>query len=158
MMRTILTGAIAGAAGELALNVVSYGDMLLRARPASTMPAKVAGRLADVAGVELAKPGEREDKAESRREAAGALLGYGVAVGAAVASVVARRAGLRLPMPVAGLLIGGGAMALSDSIATALRVAQPTQWSRADWISDAVPHATYGLVAAATVEFIEGRR
>ena len=154
-MQTILTGAIAGAVGELALNVVSYGDMLLRARSASSMPAKVAARLADEAGIEVAKPGERADKAESRHEAAGALLGYGVAVGVAVASVLVRRAGLRLPAPVAGLLIGGSAMALSDSVATALGVTRPTRWSRAEWISDIVPHAVYGVATAATVEYID---
>jgi drug/metabolite transporter (DMT)-like permease len=155
MLGSIMTGAIAGAAGELALNVVTYGDMLLRARPSSSMPAKVAGRLTDAAGIELAQPGERPEKAEIRREATGALLGYGMAVGTAVASVLVRRAGLRLPIPVAGLLIGGAAMTISDSIATALGVTDPRAWRRSDWIADVVPHAAYGIVTAATVEFIE---
>jgi len=57
MIRTLVAGAIAGAAGEIALNVVSYGDMLVRARPSSDMPGKVAGRMAEAAGVELAAPG-----------------------------------------------------------------------------------------------------
>ena len=38
MIRTLFAGAIAGAAGEIALNIVSYTDMLVRARPSSSMP------------------------------------------------------------------------------------------------------------------------
>jgi drug/metabolite transporter (DMT)-like permease len=155
MVRSIVTGAIAGAAGELALNVVTYGDMLVRARPSSSMPAKVAGRLTDAAGIELAQPGERPEKAEIRREAVGALLGYGMAVATAIASVFVRRAGLRLPAPMAGVAIGATAMVVSDSIATALGVTDPKRWKTSDWISDIVPHAVYGIVTALTVEVIE---
>ena len=157
MLRSIITGAVAGAAGELALNVVTYGDMLLRARPSSSMPSKVAGRLTDAAGIELAQPGERPEKAEIRREAAGALLGYGMAVLTAIGSVFVRRAGLRLPAAVSGLVIGAVAMAVSDSVATALGVTDPKRWSASDWISDIVPHAVYGVVTALTVEYIEHR-
>lgn len=153
--RTIAAGAIAGAAGEIALNVVSYADMLVRARPASSMPGKVAERLAGGVGVDFAQPGERSDKASIRQEASGALLGYGMAIGMALAYAVARRAGLRLPVPVAGLLMGGGAMLIADSTATALGVTDPTEWGASGWISDIVPHAAYGLVAAATIELID---
>jgi drug/metabolite transporter (DMT)-like permease len=155
MLRSIITGTIAGAAGELALNVVTYADMLLRARPASRMPVTVAARLTDAAGIELAQPGERADKAENRHEAIGALLGYGMAVATAVASVFVRRAGLRLPAPIAGLLIGGTAMAISDSIATALGATDPKRWRGSDWIADIVPHAVYGIVTASTVQYLE---
>ncbi|MEV5769332.1 hypothetical protein AB0L34_32940, partial [Micromonospora sp. NPDC052213] len=46
-------GAIAGAVGSAALNVVSYLDMVLRARPASSTPEHTAGRLAGAAHVNL---------------------------------------------------------------------------------------------------------
>lgn len=155
MMRTLVGGAIAGAAGESALNVVTYVDMLLRARPASSLPAKVAGRMADAAGIEFSQPGERPDKAETRREASGALLGYGMAVGTAVAYAVLRRAGLRLPVPIAGLAMGGAAMAVSDTTATAMNLTEPGTWGVSGWLADIVPHAAYGIVAAATLELID---
>lgn len=154
-MRTIAAGAIAGAAGELALNVASYADMLIRARPSSSVPGKVAGRMADLAGVELSRPGERAEIAETRREASGALLGYGMAVGTTVAYALLRRAGLRLPVPVAGVAMGGAAMAVSDSAATALGATDPTTWGVAGWLSDIVPHVIFGVVAAATLEMID---
>lgn len=155
MIRSLAAGAVAGAAGEMVLNVVTYGDMFVRARPASSMPAKVAGRVTDIIGVELAQPGERADKASTRREAGGALMGYFVAVGVAVAYAAARRIGVRLPWPVAGLAIGGGAMALSDSVAAAVGAADPTTWSAKDWLLDIGPHAAYGLTVAATLEMID---
>jgi drug/metabolite transporter (DMT)-like permease len=157
MIRTIVAGAIAGAAGEMAIDVFTYGDMLARARPASEVPAKVAGRLAEGAGIELAQPGERADKAENRKQAGGALLGYATAIGVATGYAVLRRLGFRLPMPVAGLAMGAAAMALSDTTATALRVTDPTTWGAEGWIADIVPHAAYGLAAAATLEVLDHR-
>ena len=158
MIRTIVSGAVAGAVGETALNVVSYADMLLRARPASRMPGAVASRMAHMTGLELAQPGERADKAESRAEASGALLGYVMAIGTAVAYAALRRAGLRLPVPFAALAMGGAAMAVSDTTATALGVADPTTWGVGGWMADIVPHAAYGLAAAATLDLIDGHR
>lgn len=155
MLRPILGGVIAGAVGELTLEAISYGDMFARARPASEMPGKVAQRLADTAGVELAQPGERAEKAEIRREAGGAILGYGMAVGVAVSYALLRHAGLRLPLPLAGLAMGGAAMAISNSTATVLGVTDPREWGTEGWLADIVPHAAYGLAAASTLEMID---
>ena len=52
MLRRVLLGAVAGATGNLTLEIVSYGDMLLRGRSASGVPAKIAGILADELGIE----------------------------------------------------------------------------------------------------------
>lgn len=60
-------GAIAGAVGSVALNMVSYLDMVVRARPASSTPEKTAGRLAGVAHVDLGP----EDRAANRRSGLG---------------------------------------------------------------------------------------
>ncbi len=155
MMRTLVAGAIAGATGEIALNVVAYADMVVRARPASTMPSKVVGRVADLAGIDLSQPGERTDIAETRKEASGALLGYVMAIVTAVGYALLRRAGLRLPLPIAGLAIGGAAMAVADSGATALGATDPRTWGIEGWVADIVPHAAFGLVVAATLEFID---
>ena len=49
----ILAGIVAGAAGTVAINIATYVDMLVRGRPASTLPAKVAGKIADEIGLPL---------------------------------------------------------------------------------------------------------
>jgi len=78
-----------------------------------------------------------------------------MAIGTAVAYALIRRVGLRLPVPIAGLAMGGAAMAISDSTATAMGVTDPASWGAAGWLSDIVPHAAYGIVAAATLELID---
>jgi hypothetical protein len=155
MLRSIVAGAVAAAAGELALNVVSYGDMLVRARPPSEMPGKVAKRLSDTLGLEFVQPGEAPGKAVNRQEAAGALLGYGMAVSTTVVYALLRRAGVRLPVPLGGLVLGASAMAISDTTAVALGVTDPRAWGAAGWLSDIFPHAAFGIVAAATLEFTD---
>ena len=55
--------------------------MVVRARPASSLPAEVAGALAERAGVELAAGGNDSEAAANRRSGVGALLGYGVGLG-----------------------------------------------------------------------------
>jgi hypothetical protein len=51
MVREMLRGAAAGAAGTTVLNAVTYVDMALRARPASSTPERtvdtIANRLVD---------------------------------------------------------------------------------------------------------------
>jgi len=155
MIRSIVAGGIAGAAGEMILNIISYGDMFVRGRPASRMPGKVATKLADLGGLELAKPGERAEKLEARQESAGALMGYAVAIATGAGYAVVRRLGLRLPLPLAGLAIGGAAMAFSDSVATALGATDPTSWGASGWALDIIPHAAYGMTTAATLEMFD---
>jgi hypothetical protein len=142
----VVDGAVAGAVGSVALNVVSYVDMVLRARPASSTPEETARHVAGLAHVDLGP----EDRAANRRAGLGPLLGYGLGVAAGVvfAVLAARR---RAPsLPVAVLLLGGGVMAASDASMTALGVTDPRRWSRTDWLSDAVPHLAYGMAAATT--------
>ncbi|MEV1331463.1 hypothetical protein AB0J20_18015 [Micromonospora costi] len=146
MRTTELTdGAIAGAVGSTALNVVTYLDMVVRARPASSTPDDAAGRLAGAAHVSLG-PGP---KATNRRSGLGALLGYATGIGVGVGFALLAR-GRRWPLATAGGLLGAGAMTMTDGSLTALRVTNPRTWSRSDWISDIVPHLVYGLAAAAT--------
>lgn len=141
----VVDGAIAGAVGSAVLNVVSYLDMVVRARPASSTPEETARRLAGVAHVDLGP----EDRAANRRSGLGPLLGYatGVAAGVAFGLLAARR---RIPLPVAAGLLGGGVMATTDGSMTALRVTDPRSWGRSGWVADIVPHLAYGMAAAAT--------
>jgi hypothetical protein len=81
MLRAATLGAIAGAIGNLSLEIVTYGDMLLRGRAASGVPAKMAGILADNLGIEPLATAMTGEEADNRRSAAGALLGYALGVG-----------------------------------------------------------------------------
>jgi len=152
MRRALAAGIAAGAVGTVALNAATYLDMLVRGRPASTLPADAADTLADAAGADL---GDAET-APNRGEALGALLGIatGLTVGA-VFGVVQRRA--RLPYPLAALGLGAAAMAGSDLPMTALGLTDPRDWDGTSWAADALPHLAYGAAAAATYALIDSR-
>ena len=169
MANRIVAGAIAGATGVVALNAVGYLDMLLRGRPASDLPARVAGKLADEMGLpfDLNSDAERDeddddvaeladeeepDAPANRREAMGALLGMANGVGIGVIYGVAR---LLLPKPpawLAGTALGAAAMAASDYPATRLGLTEPRDWTATDWASDVLPHMAYGVVTAMAFE------
>ncbi len=145
MLREIVIGASAGALGTVALNVTSYLDMVLRGRPASTVPARTAERLAERAGIELAsEEQDGEDKLKNRTQGLGALLGYVVGLG--VAGYGLLRSGLSLSKPLASLALGTAAMVGSDVPATLLDVTNPKEWGAESWASDIVPHLVYGTV------------
>jgi hypothetical protein len=167
MANRIVAGAIAGAAGVVALNAMGYLDMLLRGRPASDLPARVAGKLADEIGLpfdlssdadaddddvaELADEDE-PDAPANRREALGALLGMANGVGIGVCYGIAR---LVLPKPpawLAGAALGAAAMAASDYPATRLGLTEPRDWTATDWASDVLPHMAFGVVTAIAFE------
>ncbi|WP_406044775.1 hypothetical protein OG799_10090 [Micromonospora sp. NBC_00898] len=141
----LVDGAIAGAVGSAVLNVVSYLDIAVRARPASDVPEETVGRLADAAHVDLGP----EDRAATRRSGLGPVLGYatGIAAGAAFGLLAARR---RIPLPLAAGLLGGGVMATTDSSITVLGISDPRTWRPKDWVADIIPHLAYGMAAAAT--------
>lgn len=141
----VVDGAIAGAVGSAALNIVSYLDIAVRARPVSSTPEQTAGRLADLGHVDLG----RGERAANRRSGLGPVFGYGIgiAAGAIFGALTGRR---RVPLPVAVGLLGGGVMASSDGSLAALRISDPRTWRRTDWVADIVPHLAYGMAAAAT--------
>jgi hypothetical protein len=120
MRRRLLLGVAAGAVGTIALDVASYLDMVVRARPASSTPAEVAGALAERAGVELAADGRQSERAGNRRSGLGALFGYGVGLGIGAAYGLLRPRLPGLPRPAAAVGLGLAAMAASDVPATAL--------------------------------------
>jgi hypothetical protein len=142
-MDRLTRGLIAGAAGTTALNVVTYLDMALRGRPASSTPDQSVEMIADAAGVGL---GDGE-KAENRKAGLGPMLGFGTGLGAgAVYGAVA--GGRSVPRPVATAALTVLAMLGSSAPMTALGLTDPREWSAADWLMDAVPHLAYGAVAA----------
>jgi hypothetical protein len=166
MANRILAGAVAGAAGVVALNAVGYLDMLIRGRPASDMPARLAAKLADEVGLPLEFDADEdiddtdddddedvpEDAADNRREALGALLGMANGIGIGIAYGICR---LILPQPpawLAGAALGAAAMAASDYPATRLGLTEPRDWSAVDWASDVLPHMAFGVVTAVAFE------
>ena len=166
MANRIVAGAVAGAAGVVALNTVGYLDMLVRGRPASDMPARVAGKLADEMGLPLefdadAETDDDDDDddadepagaADNRREALGALLGMANGIGIGVAYGICRLIMPRPPAWLAGAALGAAAMAASDYPATRLGLTEPRDWSAVDWASDVLPHMAFGVVTALAFE------
>ncbi|MBM7495206.1 hypothetical protein JOD64_006428 [Micromonospora luteifusca] len=138
-------GAIAGAVGSTALNVLGYLDIALRGRPESNVPQETVDRLAGIAHVDLGSG----DQAANRRSGLGPLIGYGLGITAGIAFAL-YAGGRRQPLPMATGLLGAGVMAMTDGSITALGISDPRTWRRSDWISDIIPHLAYGLTAAAT--------
>jgi hypothetical protein len=140
---------------------VTYGDMLLRGRAASGVPATMAGTLADTFGIEALSSAATGNQADNRRSAAGALLGYALGIGLGGAYGLARPSLGRASTPLSGVAVGLAAMAAADTSYAVTGVSDPKSWSVADRISDLVPHVIYGLVTVATYETIargEARR
>jgi hypothetical protein len=152
MANRIAHGLAAGAVGTTALNVVTYADMALRGRPSSDVPERDVEELARVAKIDLGSG----EKAESRKQGLGALIGYasGLSIGAAVglAGPVVRR----LPRPLAATAVGLGAMAATDGATAVLGVSDPRTWSTTDWVSDLVPHLVFGAATVAAYRALDG--
>jgi hypothetical protein len=144
----VARGLAAGAAGTTALNAVTYADMAVRGRGPSEMPEKSVELLSARVGRDV--PGEG-DVRQHRVEGLGALSGIATGLGAGVASGLLAPLLRRLPLGVSAVVIGGAAMAGSDVPMARLGLSDPTSWSTADWLSDAVPHLAYGLVTAWTL-------
>lgn len=157
MRRHLIVGLAAGAAGTAALNIVTYLDMAVRARPSSEVPAEVAEKMAEKGGVDLAT-GVPADAVDNRKQGIGALLGYVTGLGVGAAYGLLRATGLRPPVLLAGVALGTAAMAGSDVPATALGVADPSSWPPSSWAADIGPHLAYGLVTAAAFESLLGQR
>lgn len=142
----LVAGLLAGLAGSSALNIVTYADIALRARPVSGTPDETVKRLAGAAHLALGP----EDRAANRRAGLGPLLGYLSGVSTAVGYALLVRK--PLPVPLAAVLLGAAAIVGSDVPITLLKITDPRTWSVADWVSDVVPHLAYGLAAAATLQ------
>ncbi|MER5461243.1 hypothetical protein ABT010_11275 [Streptomyces sp. NPDC002668] len=142
MIRTIVRGCAAGAAGTTALNAVSYADMALRGRPASSVPETLVDTIATRMGLPL------RDSAEKGNRLIGLAAVTGVAVGCGTGAAVSlvHRAGARMPLWLGGALTGALVMVVADVPIARLGISDPRTWSAGDWASDVVPHLVFGLV------------
>ncbi len=153
MVRKTLIGMAAGSAGTVALNVTTYADMALRGRSSSSVPAEVACKLVEKAGIDLGS----EEAAKNRRSGLGALQGYIAGLGVGAVYGLIRPHVDNASIPLVGVGLGLAAMAASDVPATVLGVTDPRKWSLSSWASDVVPHLTYGLATAATYDAIDDK-
>jgi hypothetical protein len=147
MLRPLLLGAAAGAAGTTALNAVSYADMAWRGRAPSSTPEQSVERLAQAAHLQI--PGQGDER-RNRVSALGALAGMATGVSVGAAYGMARAVGLRPPTWAGALLAAAGATAAANVPLVQLGITDPRTWSATDWVSDVLPHLAYGVVTAAT--------
>lgn len=150
LTRNVWWGVLAGAAGTTALNAVTYLDMAVRGRPASSTPQQTIERAAALAGVSLPRDERTKDALESGLGALlGALAGFGA--GAALGAV---RALTGQPRNKTGTIATAWAMAMvvGNGPMTVLGVTDPRQWTSADWAADVLSHAAYAVAAGMTLE------
>jgi hypothetical protein len=153
LLRGLLLGAAAGAAGTTALNAATYLDMVLRARPASSTPEKSVEKLAEAVGVTI--PGDEEQRS-NRVAGLGPMLGIATGVGVGALVGVSRAAGIRTGGVVGTLLTTAVVLVASNAPMTVLKVSDPRTWSLTDWVSDVLPHLAYGVVTHATAAAGDG--
>jgi hypothetical protein len=150
---SVTRGLIAGAAGTVTLNLLTYLDMAVRGRPSSSVPAETVREAAAAVGADLAPEGD-EDAAESRSQGLGALLGYvsGLGFGALYGALDGHRT--HVSVPVGGVGLAFAAMAGANLPSAAMGVTDPREWGAEGWVADIVPHLAYGLVTAGVYDAI----
>ncbi|RRO16912.1 hypothetical protein EIL87_11520 [Saccharopolyspora rhizosphaerae] len=154
----LVRGLVAGAAGTTALNAVTYLDMVLRARPASTTPDETVRRTEELIGTSM-PDGGTSGGADNRRSGVGALLGIATGLGSGLVHAVLRERFPGIPLPALALATAAVANAGSVAPMTALGVTDPRTWSASSWLSDLVPHLAFGVATAASYELCSrGRR
>ncbi|ROQ80769.1 hypothetical protein EDD95_0302 [Streptomyces sp. CEV 2-1] len=149
VIRPLLYGAAAGAAGTTALNLVSYADMALRARPASATPEVTLRRLAARLHVRIPGDGPALD---NRVAGLAPLTGIASGLGMGALLSLARSAGLHPSGAPEYAVAAVGAMIGTNGPMTALGVTDPRTWSMSDWVSDIVPHLAYAAVTVAVLD------
>ncbi|WP_375425806.1 hypothetical protein [uncultured Friedmanniella sp.] len=148
----IWRGAASGAAGTTVLNAVTYLDMTVRGRATSSTPEQLVEEVAGRVGITV--PGDddaRANRLQGLGPLSGSAVGVAVGIGAGLADALLRRSGRQVPAPLAVLVIGGAAMALSDVPLKAFGISDPATWAARDWAADVVPHLAYGAATYATL-------
>ncbi len=147
----LLIGAAAGAAGTTTLNVITYLDMAMRGRPASTTPERTVRALAEL--VHLTVPGNGDTLA-ARLSGLGALTGYIAGIGIGLILGLAYALGWRPGWIVATLTATLLALIGTNGPMTVLGVTDPRTWGIVGWISDLIPHFGYGVVTVLVLHYL----
>jgi hypothetical protein len=152
-MSSTLRRALWGGGGRRcrddALNGLTYVDMAIRGRPASSTPEVTLDKMSEVTHVPI--PG-REDSRENRLAGIGPLSGPIAGVGMGALLGVARTAGWRPALGVGTAVATVGAMVGTSGPMTVLGVTDPRTWSTKSWLADIVPHLAYGAVTTVVLE------
>jgi hypothetical protein len=152
LLRGILLGAAAGAAGTTMLNAVTYLDMVARGRPASSTPEDTVEALSEKTHISI--PGQGEDRT-NRVTGLGALTGIAAGVGTGALLGLARAAGYRPGKVVSGLVATLGALLGTNGPMTVLGVTDPRSWAAEDWVADVIPHLAYGALTAVVLDDLD---
>lgn len=152
LLRGMLLGAAAGAAGTTALNAATYLDMAARGRPTSGTPEDTVEALSDKVHVPV--PGEG-DVRDNRLAGLGPLTGLVAGVGTGALLGLARAAGWRPGLAAGGIVATLGALLASNGPMTLLGVTDPRTWPASSWVADVVPHLAYGAVTAAVLDGLD---
>lgn len=139
----LTSGLLAGAAGATALNLVTYAKQALQGTPSSATPDQAAEAVVRSVGAEV--PGS-PDTRQNRLEGLGPLSGLAVGLGVGALGGLLRAQTVKVPFAVAAAALGLGAMAISDSVMTALGITDPRTWTASTVVNDAGPHLAYGAV------------
>lgn len=148
MLKGLLRGAAAGAAGTTALNAVTYLDMAWRGRPPSSTPQQAVEELASRAGQPIPGTGPERD---NRLDGLGALAGIVTGVGVGALAGAGRALVLRLGPVLGPVLLGASAMIATDASLARLGLTDPRKWDATAWASDAAPHLAFGVACYATL-------
>ncbi len=145
----VIGGLVAGAAGTCAINAATYADIAMRGRPPSSVPEKTIEHYAQQAGVGF---GSDPKAAENRKGGVASLAGFATGVGGGLAFALVRRVTGFVPATLAGIALGAGVMAFTDTSSARAGATDPSTWSPSDWLADLVPHLIYGVVTASTFD------
>ncbi|MFD9003283.1 hypothetical protein ACFV0T_20290 [Streptomyces sp. NPDC059582] len=149
LTRPLLYGVAAGAAGSTALDIVSYTDMAMRARPASSTPEATLRKLAAKLHVRI--PGEGE-ALTNRIAGLAPLTGFAAGLGMGGVLGVARAAGWNPPLPCQYVVAAVGALIGTNGPMTVLGVTDARTWGLSGWVSDIVPHVAYAVVTVGVLD------
>lgn len=147
-------GLVAGAAGTVTLDTVTYLDMALRGRPASTTPETTVGKVESLTGLALSSDGPNSDTAANRRSGLGALLGMATGLATDFVYGLVRPRTRQVPLLASAVVAAVGVNAGAVVPMAALGVTDPRSWPASSWLMDIVPHLAYGVVTAAVFDGI----
>ena len=145
-------GAAAGAAGTTTLNTVTYLDMAVRGRPASSTPQDTVEALANK--THLSVPGQGE-KRDNRVSGLGPLTGVLAGVGVGALLGIVRAWGWRPGFGAGTAAATLGAIIGSNGPMMLLGVTDPRTWPASSWVADVLPHLAYGAVTAAVLSNLD---
>ncbi len=146
-------GVLAGAAGTTALDAVTYADMAVRGRPASSTPEATVERMAGLAGMWV--PGRDDSERQSRTSGLGSLMGAAAGVGSGALIGAIRASGRPRSWAGTAVLACSVTMLAGNAPMAGLGVSDPRQWKPADWAADLVPHAAYAAVTATVLRQLD---